>query len=241
LRFSGTGVTPFVKLGRYLQHNTRSKDTPRHKAHDTWKSNISAKIERALDHDGPRRFCLADGIVYQPDHILSHTIQGKKVIIQVDEEKTDQAIARYKSFMKMLGNAYFVIAVVRGEYLRQWNEADGGAGIQTDEIWVGDDVSDLIERIKNPRDRASLTATCTACGRIARDPVKIKRYFPYRIAGGGSVVAERQCRVCKQANESSKTEYAAAKSHKCIGCGEVFETRIASELYCFKCTEKIRS
>ena len=247
MKFSGTGSTAFYDLKKYLRSKNKPEPAPERKlkpapekaSHSRWETKIREMIERSLEQDDTRVFPLDGGMTYRPDYILSHVRDGRKTIVQIDEEITDLAVARYRSFMKRLGNAYFMIAVVKDGQLRKWNDADQGRGMLYDEVWVGDDVSDMIRRIKNPPKTVSHVAICSACNKTLDDIAKIKRDFPYRVKEDGSIDVNSKCRVCKEAHETTKPKYTIRTSHKCIGCGIQFSTTIASCLYCDQCTQKL--
>ena len=241
MKFSGSGSTASHDLKKYLSRKRKLEPAPERTPYSKWEAKIREKIERNLEQDDVRVFPLDGNVTYRPDYILSHVRDGRKTIVQIDEEITDSAVARYKSFMKKLGNAYFMIAVVSDGQLRKWNDADQGRNILFNEIWVGEDISDMICRIKNPPKTISYVVTCSACNKTVDDIVKIKRDFPYRVKEDGSIDINSQCRVCKGACEATKTKHTLRTSHKCIGCAIQFSTTIASCLYCDQCTQKLNS
>ena len=211
--------------------------------HSKWKSRIHARIERDLEYEKPRRFPFENGTVYCPDYILTRSYNGKRIIVQIDEYSATSNAQIYESFMREFGDAYHVIMVVHGGYLRDWNKIDMNRRMLFDEIWVADNIDDMVRSIKSRPALGNLDAgyiICPSCYKKADSMDKIKRDFVCRTESDGSFTVQPQCKDCL----STKTHKPASipqSSRQCIGCGAPFETTAASQLYCNPCIDKIRS
>ena len=207
------------------------------------KSDAHKKIEKVFKFEATRKFPLEGGVVYSPNYILTKTRNKKKIIIHVDVNVADANVSTYKTFMKMYRNAYYVIMVVSDGQLRTWNEKDKNRNILFDEIWAVDGVSDMIKSINNPRgtDLGSDLAVCSICHRQAKGVKKIKSNFAYKTESVGSLTIQPYCRKCQKKMHPRGVTRIPESAIRCIGCGVLFRTKTASQLYCDSCDSSLIS
>ena len=207
------------------------------------KSDAHKKIKKSFKFEAARKFPLEGDTVYSPDYILAKTRNEKKIIIHVDMNVVDANVSTYKLFMKMFKNAYYVIMVVSDGQLRTWNAKDKNRHILFDEIWTVDNVDDMIESVKNPRgiDLSSDLAACSICHRQAKGAKKIKNDFAYSTESDGSLTIQPYCRKCQRKMRSRVVSRISESAIRCIGCGVLFRTKMASQIYCDSCESSLTS
>ena len=206
------------------------------------KSITHKKIERKFRFEDARKFPLQGNVVYIPNYILTQTRHGKKIIIQVDVGMVDSNVSIYRMFMKSFKNTYYMIMVVSDGQLRAWNERDKNRHILFDEIWTVDNVDDMIESITNLRsiESSSDLAVCSICHRQAKGIKRIKNNFAYRTRSNGSLTIHPYCRKCQEMRPR-EVALMPESATRCIGCGVLFRTKIASQIYCGPCENSLTS
>ncbi len=279
MKFTGSGVTAFDKMQKYLKtrktktstdtmrqlkqhksdkpHNLANiknklpkskhrfrftKKTPKvtnDTTHDAWSSKIRRKID-SLNCDKSRIFPLGD-ITFTPDYILKLSYEGKQIIVHIDRNFTNSATEKYKSFMEKFKTAYYFILVVSDNDLRRWNTTNMGRRILFDEIWVGEDVTDMIKNIQKLSEQTTnKIMVCSKCYKKIEGIQKIKSHFSYQTKEDGSLLINSICRKCVEIPQPTIT-HIPKSTYKCIGCGSDFDTTIASQLYCDVCNDKLQS
>lgn len=144
--------------------------------------------------------------------------------------------------MKRFRDAYYVILVVDDGYLRAWNALDMNRRALFDEIWVADDVDDLVRFVRSSSKRFDESpdySTCSSCHKIARGAKKIKRDFSYKTESDGTLTVQPRCRECLRKAKSQKPKRTRKFPVRCVGCGVSFRTTASSRLYCNACTTKL--
>lgn len=240
MKFSGSGNTALHELEKYMKKSKNKTRSINHKIQTEPKSETGKKIQQSFELETIRKFPLEEGITYSPDYILTNMRDGKKIIINVDEDIIDVNVSKYRQFMKAFGNAYYVIMLVNDCQLRTWNEKDMNRGMLFDEIWTVENVNDMINSLKNPHNTKPnfVLAVCQICNKSVRDIKKIKTIFPYRIESNGSIIIQPYCRKCKRETRPQIIRVQES-SVRCLGCATSFKTEIASKLYCDSCENDI--
>ena len=235
MKFSGQGGMALYDLKKYMKKRQKTRPANPKTATDP-KSDVHKKIEKSFKFEAARKFPLEGGVAYSPDYILTKTHNGKKIIIHVDVNVVDANVSTYKLFMKLFRNAYYVIMVVSDGQLRAWNEKDKNRHILFDEIWTADNVSYMIESVKNPCgiDLSTDLVVCQICHRQAKGIKKIKNNFAYKTESDGLLTIQPYCRKCSKTC-SRRGNPIPESTIKCIGCGMPFRTQVASQIYCDPC------
>jgi hypothetical protein len=142
---------------------------------------------------------------YIPDFLVKDfEYKDREILIEAHEKISIEDVKKYQKFRSVFGSTYYLIMIVRGEELREWNSHDMERGI-FNEIWVVNDlellIKSLLEKKKKHDDKINSfpqKAVCPAppnghgCGRISNGYEEIIKFFGYR----GKKV-QSLCRKCR--------------------------------------------
>lgn len=229
----------------------------------TWEQQVVTKLqdEQIEFETKHRRFPIKiDDIdyIYSPDFILRDILlKEKKILIEAHEELLDEDIKKFRKFMDVYGRMYHLIVIVKCEELRKWNKFDSGEQAMFHEIWLYDDLNDLIKYLKkisedyqkkiNSLSSKTICPLPNGCGVESIGYENIQRVFGYRKMKNGVIIPQSYCRTCRSGkpryipdeDEHGGGSYSRTDPVGCIGCGIKFIQKSIEQIYCDSCHSKL--
>lgn len=186
-----------------------------------------------------------------PDFIIKDLIyKNKKILVEAFDHFTENDAIKLRLFMETYGKIYFLILVVRNEELDKWNKLSSTHNPLFNEIWIHDDLNELITYLKYKmkpieEEKSSTIAKCPlpkGCGKQAKGETEIEKLFGYRNMGNGVIRVQSYCRRCRNKerrlerhkNQEMNQKY-EPKEVFCTGCGNKFITSDPSQSHCNNC------
>ena len=242
-----------IALEEILQNKDNSLDDGffQNKKNDwtEWEKKVKKKLIKSSVkfEEKFRKFPLFedDEIFYEPDFVLDFPYNGRRrVIVEVQEERTEKEIKKYQEFLKVYGKIYWLILVVKYEELRNWNEVSEKIQNVSHEIWTLNDIDDLIKCLENLREieitnDEKENASCPRCGKTAQGKFEVTELFGYRYEGK---VVQSHCRTCRSSKEvvnfPENKFQEKPKEVTCPTCGRWYMEKIRGESCCPICLKK---
>tara|TARA_Y100001960_G_scaffold121939_1_gene130179 strand:- start:168 stop:1043 length:876 start_codon:yes stop_codon:yes gene_type:complete len=188
-------------------------------------------------------------ITYIPDFLLKDFEKDEKlIIVEAHPELTPEAIAKNSAFMKQYFDVYHLIMIVPDSDLRIWNEADQNSKLFHD-IWVIDNLEDLIEHLKINYRKDMTETVCPTCKTKAIGKKQILSIFGERKKPSGEKYPQAYCKDCrskerkvgskkmKEEIEELEKEINIKYDRFCTGCHEMFQPKKLKDAFCEKCSK----
>ena len=201
-----------------------------------------------------RKFPIDYGGQYVPKFVLNDVSYGTKhVVVDMCETRpTKDNTAELRSFINRYRTQYYVVLVVNGGHLREWNECNIDRHT-FDDIWTADSISVLANYLQSIGERNGRGyvqkefVRCESpggCGKTASGHDEVEIVFGYRKNSDGQMTAHSYCRKCRRntnRNEAGKIpDDWEAKNTYCTGCKSTFVPASPSQSHCESCLREFR-